>query len=56
MKCIYCGMEDEREEGDTMNPRYMNDEDWAEEAKRHYPECEWVITRAHNVETVEIPR
>jgi hypothetical protein len=41
-ECAYCGRDVE-----LRDPRTMDDDDWAEEAKHHSATCEWVKTRAH---------
>ncbi|RLC85442.1 MAG: hypothetical protein DRJ03_11700 [Chloroflexi bacterium] len=44
--CLYCDMWIEKEISDEV-PATDDDEEWAELAKHHEGDCEWVATRAH---------
>lgn len=45
-KCIYCGYE---VEDNSLVPCYTDDEAWEELAEEHSLDCEWIATRAHNI-------
>ena len=44
--CVYCG----HETYITDVPAYDDDEAWADIALEHAEDCEWVLTRAHQIE------
>lgn len=45
-ECAYCGSDPV-----TLTvPPTSDDAAWAELAKEHSPDCEWIATRAHRVE------
>lgn len=46
-RCVYCG---EHQDEDTV-PDEDDDEAWAEVARTHGTQCEWVLTRAHSRNT-----
>jgi len=48
-RCMYCDLDIE-ETSDTLVPGVRDDEQWAELAKEHAPDCEWILTRAHRRE------
>jgi hypothetical protein len=43
--CIYCG----HEIYITNVPKYDDDESWADIALEHAKDCEWILTRAHQI-------
>ena len=57
-KCLYCGTlaEDDHTYIDPNGyiaegvPGPDNDDAWVELAKKHSPECEWIRTRAHQLD------
>jgi hypothetical protein len=48
IECAYCGREVPGT-GEEQTPAVDDDDAWAQLARYHYPDCEWIITRAHRV-------
>jgi hypothetical protein len=48
IECIYCGREVPGT-GEEQTPAVDDDDAWAELARYHYPDCEWIATRAHRI-------
>lgn len=48
-RCAYCGGDIPLGVSEDV-PDASDDDAWSELAEHHYPECEWIVTRAHRSE------
>ena len=48
--CLYCG----RVVPEMLDPRQMDESDWTAEAAHHARDCEWIATRAHDGDVIQI--
>lgn len=48
-ECVYCNAEVPAMDEDEKPPAVTDHEAWADLAKHHAEDCEWIYTRAHRV-------
>lgn len=47
--CVYCGSTDDPESGPPVIVTETGDAEWAERARLHASDCEWILSRAHTI-------
>lgn len=54
-ECVYCysivTLRDDRGTPSEAVPASSDDDAWEELAKEHAPDCEWIATRAHRIDS-----